>query len=335
MKISVILCTYNRCETLARALDSVALSTLPESVDWEVLVVDNNSSDQTREVIEEFCRRHTGRFHYLFEGRQGLSHARNAGIRESQGDVLAFTDDDVTVEPTWLQNLTAHLHNGDWVGAGGRIRPDRTFLPPRWLSLEGQEALAPLTIFDRGPNACELTEPPFGANMAFKRNVFEKYGGFRVDLGRCGEGMLSNEDTEFSRRLLTAGERLRYEASAVVYHPVTENRLQKQYFLTWWFGKGRAEIRELGVSPDTKWRVAGIPFVQFRRLAVWTLRWMIAIEPARRFTNKIKVWASAGQIQECYRQAASTNKLSGAAGLACARVDAIANPPGFEELKRL
>ena len=118
MKITVILCTYNRCTILAKALNSVAASRLPESIEWEVLVVDNNSSDRTREVVEDYCRRFPGRFRYLFEPQQGLSYARNAGIREGRGYVLAFMDDDVTVEPEWLQNLTACLQDGEWAGAG-------------------------------------------------------------------------------------------------------------------------------------------------------------------------------------------------------------------------
>jgi glucosyl-dolichyl phosphate glucuronosyltransferase len=103
MKITVIMCTYNRCHSVARAMGSVAASTLPNSVKWEVIVVDNNSSDQTRQVIEDFCGWHLGRFRYVFEPKQGLSHARNAGIQEAQGNILAFTDDDVTVQPNWLQ----------------------------------------------------------------------------------------------------------------------------------------------------------------------------------------------------------------------------------------
>lgn len=301
MRITVVLCTYNRCRSLAKALDSVAASTLPGSVEWEVLVVDNNSSDQTREVMGEFCCKHPGRFRYLFEPQQGLSNARNAGIREAHGDILAFTDDDVTVEPTWLQNLTAPLHNGEWAGSGGRVRPECTLLPPRWLSLEEGHSLGPLAIFDRGPNPCDLTEPPFGANMAFRRQMFEKYGRFRTDLGRCADKLLSNEDTEFGRRLLAAGERLRYEPSAVVYHPVPESRLQKKHFVTWWFGKGQADVREFRVPTDTRWSVAGIPLVLFRRLAISTLRWMIAVNPSKRFSCKLNVWTLAGQILEYYR----------------------------------
>ena len=110
MKITVILCTYNRSRYLRTALDSVAASILPASVSWDVLVVDNNSNDQTREVVKEYCAKYPEHFKYLFEPTPGKSHALNSGIREAAGDVLAFMDDDVTVEPTWLQNLTAALH---------------------------------------------------------------------------------------------------------------------------------------------------------------------------------------------------------------------------------
>ena len=99
MRITVILCTLNRCQSLAETLESIAISTLPDSVDWEILVVDNNSTDHTREVVEEFGRRYPDRFRYIFEPRPGKSYALNAGIREAQGEILAFTDDDVTVEP--------------------------------------------------------------------------------------------------------------------------------------------------------------------------------------------------------------------------------------------
>jgi len=309
MKVTVILCTYNRCETLAKALESAAALRLPEPDEWEVLVVDNNSHDQTREVVENFCRGYAGRFRYLFEPQQGKSHALNAGIREAHGAILAFMDDDVTVEPTWLRNLTAPLHKSDWAGAGGRILPQRTFTPPRWLSLEGRYSLAPLALFDLGPEAGELAEPPFGANMAFRKGVFEKYGGFRTDLGPRPDSEIRSEDSEFGHRLLRAGERLRYEPSAVVYHAVPGCRLQKKYFLAWWFDKARADLRAFGIPSETKWRLGGIPMVLFRRLAIWTLRWSIAVEPSRRFSCKLNAWTVAGQILECFRR--SSRLLTG------------------------
>jgi glucosyl-dolichyl phosphate glucuronosyltransferase len=301
MKITVILCTHNRCHRLVGALDSIAAQTLPASVEWEVLVVDNNSRDQTREVVGDFCGRDPVRFRYLFEPQQGKSHALNTGIRNARGDILAFLDDDVTVEPTWLQKLTAALCDGEWAGAGGRILPDRPFSPPRWLPVGDRYALAPLALFDLGPQAGKLTEPPFGTNMAFRKEMFEKYGGFRTDLGPRPGSMIRDEDTEFGQRLSAGGELLRYEPCAVVYHSVPDNRIRKQYFLAWWFAKGRAEIRQFCNLNDARWCVAGIPLYLFRRLAVWTLRWTVAIEPSRRFSCKLKVWGVAGQILECYK----------------------------------
>jgi glycosyltransferase involved in cell wall biosynthesis len=309
MMISVVLCTYNRCESLAKALESAAALRLPPSIEWEVLVVDNKSTDGTREVVDGFCQRDPAHFRYLFEPQQGKSFALNSGIREAQGEVLAFMDDDVTVEPTWLNNLVAPLLKGEWAGAGGRIMPEQSFVPPPWLPREERYALAPLVMFDYGPNACELLEPPFGTNMAFRKEMFEKYGGFRTDLGPCPGTEIRSEDTEFGRRVLTGGERLRYEPSAVVYHAVSQKRLDKKYFLAWWFDKARADIREFPRPPGAKWSVAGVPLYWFRRLAVWTVRWMVAIKPHRRFSNKVKVWSVLGSMLEYHRSRDEAAKI--------------------------
>jgi glycosyltransferase involved in cell wall biosynthesis len=310
MKITLIVCTYNRCQTLAKALNSAAALTLPESTEWEVLVVDNNSRDQTRAIAEQFCSRHLGRFRYLFEPVPGKSHGLNSGIREARGDILAFMDDDVTVEPAWLHNLTAPLHDSRWAGSGGPIFPEWLRPPPRWLPRDGRYALAPLASFNLGNEATELLEPPFGTNMAFRKTMFEKYGNFRTDLGPSPNKDIPrvNDDTEFGSRLIAAGERLRYEPSAIVYHPVTEDRLQKRYFLAWWFDKGRADIREYRIPPDTVC-CSGIPLYLFRDLAVSTVRWMIAAGPARRFSCKLKVWSKVGQIKECYRLSHALNNV--------------------------
>jgi glucosyl-dolichyl phosphate glucuronosyltransferase len=314
MKISVILCTHNRCQSLAKTLNSLAALTLPGPIQWEILVVDNNSNDKTREVVQrDFCNRYPQRFRYLFEPRPGKSYALNTGIREAQGDILAFTDDDVTAEKAWLQNLTAALHNGEWAGTGGRVVAEWACPPPRWLSLEGRFALGDtLALFDRGSEARELSENPFGANMAFRKAMFEKYGGFRTDLGpRAGSREpQKSEDAEFGRRLLDAGERIRYEPLAVVHHCVPETRLKKGYFLEWWFDKGRSDVRKSGIRSDAKgyW---GILARLFRRLISSTLRWMVAIQPHQRFYNKVQVWELAGQFMETSRQTLGFKKARG------------------------
>jgi glucosyl-dolichyl phosphate glucuronosyltransferase len=301
INVSVILCTYNRCESLARALKSVAASRMPDSVEWEVIVVDNNSSDGTRNVIEAFCQQDPDHFRYLLESQQGLSYARNAGIRAARGCVIAFTDDDVVVEPTWLQNLTAALHGDEWAGAGGRVLPDQDFSCPDWMSPEERYGLGPLSIFDLGLETNSLAEPPFGANMAFRKEIFKRYGDFRTDLGRSPGSLMSNEDTEFGSRLLSSGERLRYEPSAVLYHCIPKDRMQKEYFLRWWFNKARSDLRQEGGSNRPRWSVAGIPFLLFPRLGVSALRWMVTIDPRKRFSNKIALWSRAGEMLEYYR----------------------------------
>jgi glycosyltransferase involved in cell wall biosynthesis len=301
MNITVILCTYNRCHSLAAALNSVAASRLPESVSWEVVVIDNNSNDKTRDVVAEFGHRYPGRFRYVFEPQQGKSFALNAGIREARGEILAFMDDDVIVDAKWLQCLTAIFQKQGWSGVGGRVLPERTFTPPAWLSVEGKYALAPLAMFDLGPQPGELNEAPFGTNMAFRKEVFEKVGGFRTDLGPRPGSETRGEDTEFGDRVLAAGQHLWYEPSAIVYHSLPAYRLQKEYFLAWWHDKAQADIRAVGLPRGGELQVAGVPLSFFRRLANWTLQWITAIHSARRFSCKLKVWTILGEIAECHR----------------------------------
>jgi glycosyltransferase involved in cell wall biosynthesis len=317
--ITVILCTYNRCEDLAVALQSIAISQVASSITWEVLVVDNNSTDQTRNVVEGFCRRYPGHFRYLFEPKQGLSYARNAGIANARGEVLAFTDDDVKVEPTWLQNLTAKLlQDGEWAGAGGRTLPAEKFAPPPWLPSDVENwAGIVFAYFDLGNDAGECHRAPYGANMSFRRDAFRKYGGFRTDLGRNPGDKIGNEDTEFGRRLMAAGERLWYEPLAIVYHPVPHGRITQEYFFSWWFDYGRAMIRERADRPD----VRGISrdYLSLLRVAAGIpalgLRWMFAIKLQQRFRYKCWVWHAAGQMVELYRRSVDRKRTKAAAVL--------------------
>jgi glycosyltransferase involved in cell wall biosynthesis len=297
--LSVIVSTYNRSGSLGTTIKSLVAQTLPQSVGWEILVVDNNSNDKTREVVEELQQHHPERIRYLFEPHQGISYARNAGIQEACGEILAFIDDDETASEDWLQHLTANLHCGEWAGAGGRVLPPTPLLRPRWLLSKNSFLAGPLSSFDKGDKAGQLTEPPFGANMAFRREVFDKYGVFRTDLGRSGQNLLSNEDTEFGRRLMAGGERLRYEPSAITYHPVEEFRMHRRYFLIWWFNKGRSDVREFG-NQDGFRRLFGIPLRLFRDVGIEAARWVVSFEPAERFICKLKVWAYAGQAYQAY-----------------------------------
>lgn len=308
LDITVILCTYNRCGDLADALESIAASQIASSIGWEVLVVDNNSTDQTRSTVEDFCRRNPERFRYVFEPTPGKSHALNTGVENASGDVLVFVDDDVKVEPTWLQNLTAGLlRDRRWAGAGGRTLPAQEFRPPAWVPKEFEKDWGGIVFaqFDLGDQAGELDRAPYGTNMAFRKSVFEKHGGFRVDLGPAPGSQIRNEDTELGRRVLAAGERLRYEPSAVVYHPVPDGRVTQGYFLSWWFDYGRARVREFGVAPD----VFGIPrdYLRLARstieMPLLALRWLLAMRSQeKRFLYKCWVWKEAGLMAELHHR---------------------------------
>ncbi len=306
MKISVILCTYNRSGSLARALESVAASIVPESIQWEVLVVDNNSKDSTRDVVEAYCRRFAQRIRYIFEGRQGKSYALNTGILEAAGEVIAFMDDDVTVEPAWLQNLTEPLQTGLYMGSGGRICAPQDVLLPPWIALEGPCSLAGvLALFDRGPIPIELSDPPYGTNMAFRKEVFEKFGVFRTDLGPSVGSEIRGEDTELCLRLMRSGIPLLYVPTAIVYHEVPPKRLQKEYFLKWYFDYGRAFIRtrerkaDVGVIPRA---LIGIMNHLLVMLPEKTFRWLETTAARERFFAKTQVWMVAGEAAELYNQ---------------------------------
>jgi len=300
MKVTVILCTYNRCESLRVALESVARSLVPASIEWEVLVVDNNSNDRTKQVFDEFNSKFPARFRYLFEAKPGKSNALNSAIRVSNCDVVAFMDDDVIVDSAWLTRLTSALMDSSYSGVGGKILPQWKTTPPRWLPVKERYGLAPLVMFDLGDAGGPLDEPPYGTNMAFRRGAFDRYGEFRTDLGPRPGSEIRNEDTEYGRRLLEAGEHFYYEPSAVVYHEVPEKRLKKQFFLKWNFDKARADIREVGLPQGARWTIAGVPLYLFRRLVVWFGKWMCGVDPSVRFARKIKVWSVVGTMQECY-----------------------------------
>jgi len=314
MTVSVIVCTYNRCKSLAQTLESLSASVMPADEEWEVLVVDNNSSDGTHDVVQRFCELNPKRFRYLFESNQGKAYALNRAIQESRGRILAFTDDDVKVDPQWLQNLTSIIGD-EYVGSAGRILPAQIFDRPPWLSLEGRyNMMGPLSPhFDPGNIPFDLKEAPWGACMAFRREMFEKYGTFRLDLGPNGKRRVSSEDTEFGRRLLAGGERLRYVPSATVYHEILDERLNKDFFLTWWFGLGRGRTKErkqdLNVFDTMK--------IVVRTFAT-TIGWSLSFSPQKRFYRKCQVWFGAGKLLEAIRPGDSNQKAgSQTQGLSC------------------
>jgi glucosyl-dolichyl phosphate glucuronosyltransferase len=307
MKASVIICTFNRAESLSRTLESLLCMAVSPELEWEVLIVDNNSTDSTKSVSDLFQQEFPGRFRYIFEGRQGKSFALNTAIDAAKGEILAFTDDDVTMDAQWLAQIISTMENCDCLGVGGRILPVWNVSKPDWLQMEGPHRLMPAVVsFDLGNEMCQIHAGAFGANMAFRRNVFETYGRFRADLGPTIGSEMRGEDTEFCRRLIKAKERLIYAPHAIVFHPVEKRRIEKAYFQAWYFGRGRASIRESGV-PASAIRYFGVPRYLIASLSRKLLRWTFCFQPKQRFYHKLQVYETLGQIVEA-RKLSSVGK---------------------------
>lgn len=312
--ISIVVCTYNRCERLQRFLQSMeAVPDVPLPV-WELIIVDNNSSDDTRQVVEACARRWTARVVYLFEPRQGKSYALNAGIAAARGGIVACTDDDVTVHPQWLSGLWQTFLAYDCPAVGGKIVPVFEAAIPRWLALyPSYPFLNALVSFDFGTVPCALRHPPFGANMAFRKEVFARYGLFRTDLGPAdGNPMGKGEDSEFASRLLRDGKTIMYAPGAVIFHPVERERLKRAYFSSWYYNYGRSEMVRSTVPAGTV-RYFGIPRFLYRRLIAAFAAWVLDVSPRRRLRKKLEFCRAAGEFVQSLRQG-NGNTVRRAAG---------------------
>src|SRR5262245_35667158 len=205
---SLCICTFNRAESLERTLVSVAAADKPKG-DWELLIVDNNSTDQTRSTVSR-CLDGSLPIRYLRETKQGLSHARNRAVAEAHGDTLLFTDDDVQLDRSWLLAYQEAFDAfPDVEFFGGRILPDwNGNRAPRWLKGECLHLLDGVLVwYDHGTEtrACAANEPlPFGASFAVRRSLIGSNGGFRTDLGKSGNTSGLGEETEFLQRAIDA-----------------------------------------------------------------------------------------------------------------------------------
>lgn len=314
--ISVVVCTYNRAASLATMLESLARMSVPPDLNWELIVVDNNSTDNTHAVVTEFLRTSALNVRYLFEPKQGLCHARNIGVAEAAGEIIAFTDDDVRVKPDWLRELACTFRAFDCMGVGGKSVPAWNGLAkPAWLVTTGPYCLSrgPIVDFDLGNEAREIQYPPWGVNMAFRKAAFGKYGGFRTDLGVSGSGGMLGEDIEFGKRLLESGEKIAYSPGAVVFHPVEQKRITKHYFLRYYLRVGRTEMRLKG-WPEGAVLYFGIPRYMFRTLLERCKTWLFTVSAEERFYRKARVYSLIGQMCEARGSQKKKQSLAGLRG---------------------
>lgn len=247
--VSIAICTYNRASLLNSAFASLTECNVPEA-QWELLIIDNNSSDQTKAVAESFKDRLPLR--YIFEPEQGLSAARNRALRECSGDWLLFTDDDVRLDPNWLAAYTDAVVAYPEVGyLGGRVVPYWSESKPRWLQDESLALISGLLVrYHLGEQTRPYTEgesTPFGASFGLSRKAFESVGKFRLDLGVNGGVPGRGEEAEYLDRVRRAGWSGVYVGEAVAYHWTDSKRLTLPYLYRYGVQKGIAGRR---MHPD-------------------------------------------------------------------------------------
>jgi glycosyltransferase involved in cell wall biosynthesis len=240
--ISICICTYNRCQSLARTLDSLSISA--RDVDCtEVLIVDNNCNDGTAEVVESF--RNKLPIRRVLETRQGLSHARNRAVAEFCGNLLLFTDDDVRLDAGWLAAyLDANRRFPEADYFGGRILPDWAGAKPRWIGDKPLPLIdGALYWFDHGAETRPVgaTEQlPWSASFAVKRRLFGQVGLFRLDLGPKGTERGLGDETEFLMRARDAGAQGVYVGEALCFHPCDSRRTTLAALYHYGIASGRA-----------------------------------------------------------------------------------------------
>lgn len=301
MDASIIVCTYNRADSLKDTLQALREQITAPELLWEVLVVDNNSSDHTRQVVEEM-RQSWSRLRYTSEKQQGLSHARNHGIGKATGEILLFTDDDVLPEPDWLAVTLAGIDKYQAEACGGYIAPIWESPPPPWLTERFYGFLAVRT--DRTDDY-PITQPgqaPFGANMAIKKAVFKQVGMFDTARGRKGKVLASGEDGELFERILSAGLTAVFLGGSRVHHKVESFRLTKQYMRNWRFQTSDNIAQTVGINGSR--RIFNIPLYVFPQLFRATARMVsakISSSADDAFNREIIVWHFLGLIRGLYR----------------------------------
>jgi glycosyltransferase involved in cell wall biosynthesis len=316
--VSVVLSTRNRAHVLNPALENLLTQT--SDVTYEVIVVDNDSTDRTRSIISAHMPNSADRLRYVFEPRRGLSHARNAGIASAQADLVAFTDDDVRVSGNWVAIISkTFAAHPDIHCLGGRTLPVWPSAPPPWLTKE--HWVGPLALQDYGDAECviDARRPRClaGANFAFRKQIFDQVGLFSSDFPRA-------QDTEFLLRMYRAGYKSLYVPDMIVHAAVDPNRLTKAYHRRWHSAIGRFNARMrfeeladpvLGLRaevPDLM-RIAGVPLFAVRQLGRELWQWLVNTARGREaeaFVHENRSRALVSYMRETRRMPSDRNGAS-------------------------
>lgn len=303
--VSIVIATRNRERLLAETLAALAALRWPKDR-LEIVVADNGSSGGTAAVLEELSARGDApRIRYLYEPRRGKSYAVNAAFDIATGEIFALTDDDVLVDPEWLDHLCRALDETGSDFVAGRIFARWEVPPPPWMSPALYGVLA---IPDNGGARLDIApgKPqvvPIGANMAVRASVVKQVGGLRTDLGKFEGTLRTGEDHEFYLRMLSAGYRGVYEPGAIVHHWVPAERLEPAYFRQWLHQNGRDVARLEATHPPAGARLLGVPRYLFRQGGhhAWSVvRHLLTRNPAARFASEVRLYWLVGYLRQAW-----------------------------------
>lgn len=305
-EISIIIPTYNRSSLLRDAVTSVLVQNT--GAVFEIIIVDNNSKDDTPAVVRELMDQHPGRMRYIVETQQGNAYARNRGVQEARAPIVAFIDDDVTVESNWLASLKNALDSRPELSfVGGKVLPQWTTPPPSWLT---REHWSPLAVLDYGPDELIIGgNSPRGlltANIAIRRSVFDEVGTFSPHLQRVKNAIGSMEDTEFLLRVCRSGRQGMYLPGMVAHAPVENERLTKEYHRRWHTGHGHF----YAILSDPEWErssfhLAGVPGHLYKQTTAHALNWLVQVVTANAdaaFTHECRLRFFNGFFRQRRRQ---------------------------------
>jgi glycosyltransferase involved in cell wall biosynthesis len=257
LSVSAVICTHNRAGYLTKAIHSLVHQSMPRDK-YEIIIVDNCSSDDTKEVVQQF--REQANIRYVYESTLGLSYARNAGWRNAKGHYIAYLDDDAIACPDWLNKIvdvfeTVIPRPGC---VGGKVEPLWEAPRPKWLSAE----LVPgLTVIDWSDTPHVVTDLSrqwlVGANLAFPVEILERFGGFVSGLDRAGKKLLSSGDVFLEKQIAKAGYTCFYHPGMAVSHHIQKSRLKKAWFIRryYWQGISDSVMQLLEEAPPRTERI--------------------------------------------------------------------------------
>ena len=283
MILSIIICSYNRASYISGALDSLYHQSAGLD-NFEAIIVDNNSTDNTAEVFKQWRSSHAnGSFTYLTESKQGASFARNTGATSAKGQWLCFMDDDAIAIEVYVENIIKHIKTTpEAIGFGGRIIPKYIPSEPKWMSYYVSSLVG---NFDYAPTACafENGKYPLESNMIVKKDIYDSIGGFNTQLpGVVGTLRIGGEGKELFYKILALGHTIYYDPSICVQHVVEVKKLTSEYMYRVASGIGRGEkTRTLNISKGAYLKKIVEFLFKFGASILLAIKYTLQLTPAK------------------------------------------------------